>query len=196
MIRTRHATSADESALVTCINEAFRPANLNLKKPECQHRCNLHEIRRLLSTANSTIFVAEQVLETDADGNAATTSSVVSGCVYVSWEYCDDDVLVGHLSLLSVPKEFSKRGIGNRLMDVGEALVARQATALTRDIRLDISVMSIRGDLRAFYERRGYKATGKDLDAPGFAATLNDQHAHVRLLEMQLHVPVLADFGN
>ncbi|RHY93514.1 hypothetical protein DYB37_008689 [Aphanomyces astaci] len=178
-IDTRPATAADASFLLTCINDAFK-ADAFFKTKEHFNRVSMADVLAMLAAPRSMYLIAE----ISADG----CKNNLCGCIYVQWTVHQDATVVGNFSSVSVRNEFERRGVGGRLVQAAELLVASQATS-QEPSRMDISVVSARPDLFAFYERKGYRVTGNVIDSPEFAAILNDTHRHVHLVEMQKMLP-------
>lgn len=64
---------------------------------------------------------------------------------------------VGTFGMLAVPKAFAKQGVGKRLVHHAENEL-RDRFGCTR---CEIAVVNLRKSVAAFYERAGYKHTGK-----------------------------------
>ena len=75
-----------------------------------------------------------------------------AGCVQVT--RCREGV--AYLGLLTVDPERQARGLGSRLLAAGE-----EGGAGTRCGRVEMTVIDGRPELIAWYERRGYRATGE-----------------------------------
>ena len=85
-----------------------------------------------------------------------TESGEITG--FVSLEKHDRHIYLG---LLSVSPSHQAAGIGRRLLEFGEAYAKEnQKEAML------ITVINIRHELIAWYERRGYRATGKTIPFP------------------------------
>jgi ribosomal protein S18 acetylase RimI-like enzyme len=103
----------------------------------------------------------------------------IIGCAYLE--------LLGaecQLGMLVVKPGLQSRGIGKQLMQAAEA-VARETWAITK---VTMSVISVRQELIAFYERRGYRRTGRKKpfvadDTHGFPKS---QHIEFEVLEKNL----------
>lgn len=63
----------------------------------------------------------------------------------------------GYLGMLVVKPEVQGGGMGRQLMEAGEALVRDK----WRLHRMTMNVFTVRPELLAYYERRGYRRTGK-----------------------------------
>jgi predicted N-acetyltransferase YhbS len=80
------------------------------------------------------------------------------GCVHVS----DRRAGLAYLGLLCVDPAHQAAGIGRLLLDEGEALAAAGFGAE----RVEMTVITVREELIAYYERRGYLPTGERRDFP------------------------------
>jgi ribosomal protein S18 acetylase RimI-like enzyme len=75
----------------------------------------------------------------------------ITGCVYL--EKNKDELYLG---MLSVSPEAQAQGIGKQLMKASEEYAQQQGLKA-----VVITVISVRSELIAWYERRGYKQTGR-----------------------------------
>jgi ribosomal protein S18 acetylase RimI-like enzyme len=72
--------------------------------------------------------------------------------------------LAASLGMLVVRPDLQALSIGRRLMQAAESYAAREWGCTT----MTLSVISVRSELIAFYERRGYRRTGRrEPFAPG-----------------------------
>jgi ribosomal protein S18 acetylase RimI-like enzyme len=80
----------------------------------------------------------------------------------------DNDVIVGsvnirqqgsacYLGMLSVRPQLQGSGVGRKLIDAAE----RRARAEWGSEKMEMTVFSVRSELVAYYERRGYRKTGE-----------------------------------
>ncbi len=66
-----------------------------------------------------------------------------------------------YLGMLTVKPDIQAIGIGKKM------LLAAESFALSRDLHcIEMTVISVRSELIAFYERRGYNKTGEKRDFP------------------------------
>jgi ribosomal protein S18 acetylase RimI-like enzyme len=75
------------------------------------------------------------------------------GCVWL--EPADGGEVV-YVGMVTVRSDLQDRGLGRRLLDAAEAEARRMGARRTR-----MTVVSVRDTLIAWYERRGYAATGE-----------------------------------
>ena len=97
----------------------------------------------------------------------------VLGSVWLNPDGADD----WYLGLLAVSLEGQARGLGKQLMAEAEAWAARAGAR-----RMRLTVIHLRDDLIAWYERRGYRRTGTDEPFPPQYVTLQPG---LRLLHME-----------
>lgn len=128
----RIASSADAEQITAIINAAFRIAEEFFVDG---NRITLDEVHRLL--AKGAFFVAQ-------DDNG------LSGCVYV-----EPRGERAYLGLLSVDPSRQQSGLGSRVMTAGEEYCRERGARF-----MDILIVNLRGDLPAFYGRRGYVENG------------------------------------
>jgi len=93
---------------------------------------------------------------------------------FVSLEKHDQHIYLG---LLSVSPQQQAGGIGRRLLEFGEAYAKENQKAAVL-----ITVINIRHELIAWYERRGYRTTGKTI---GFPKGHNAPKVPLHLIEMK-----------
>ena len=128
----RIAAPADTERIIALINEAFYPRESFFVEGR---RTNKAEVEQLLS--KGAFLLAE-------------AGDKLSGCVYVE--------LRGersYLGLLSVDPALQRGGLGSFLMDAAENYCRKRGSSF-----MDIYIVNLRKELPAFYERRGYVATG------------------------------------
>lgn len=106
-------------------------------------RTDEHGLQVMLRNLNATI------LKYEAEGN-------LLGCVYL--ERKGDDLYLG---MLTVSPEAQAGGIGKQL------LAAAEQSAIVQQCRtITMTVITVRHELIAWYERRGYQPTGETLPFP------------------------------
>lgn len=128
----RIAVPADTEKIVALINAAFHSCEgFFVEGP----RTNKTEVEQLMS--KGAFLLAE-------------TGDRLSGCVYVELRGKRS-----YLGLLSVDPARQRGGLGSFLMDVAEDYCRERGSSF-----MDIYIVNLRTDLPAFYERRGYVATG------------------------------------
>jgi ribosomal protein S18 acetylase RimI-like enzyme len=138
----RAATAADVPALADLINRAYRSDPTQAGWTTESHllegpRIDAATLLALLAAAPAVLLQAE-------------TAGLLSGCVYLEPQ---GETL--YLSLLAVAPEAQAHGLGRQLLAAAEAH-ARQAGCH----QVKMSVLALRPDLLAWYERQGYHRTG------------------------------------
>ena len=149
LLGLRPATRADIPAVVGLVTRAYRGApgsggwttEADLLDGS---RIDADLLAADLATERSEVLLAEH------DG-------VVRACVHVA-EYDD----AGHLGMFAVEPALQGSGLGKDVMAAAERYLVDQWGASS--IRL--SVISVRSELIAFYERRGYRRTGETQPFP------------------------------
>lgn len=142
------ATEQDIPALDKLVNSAYRGESS--KKGWTTEadlidglRINENDLRNMLQTPNATILKYEE-------------AEKLLGCVYLEKKGTDL-----YLGMLTVSPDVQTGGIGKQLMAVAEQRAAeQQCTAIT------MTVITIRRELIAWYERRGYQPTGERIPFP------------------------------
>ncbi|KDO21417.1 hypothetical protein SPRG_12424 [Saprolegnia parasitica CBS 223.65] len=149
MVSYREAATGDAAAIAALVNYCYRgePSKEGwtteadfLTKP----RTDAEEVASLM-TATSKIILAEE-------------DAVLVGCVNVQLKVKE---CTGYLGLFVVLPSLQGRGLGKALLATAEATF----TATWPVAEIEITVFTIRTELLAFYERRGYKRTGRTWSA-------------------------------
>ncbi|UOG72772.1 GNAT family N-acetyltransferase [Hymenobacter tibetensis] len=138
------ATPADVPALATLINSAYRGEQSTLGWTTEAHlldgqRTDTTALLELLAAPKATILLC-----TTPDGH-------LCGSVYLELQ---EPAL--YMGMLSVAPTQQARGIGKRLLQAAEAHARQHACS-----RMRITVISVRAELIAWYERHGYRRTNE-----------------------------------
>jgi ribosomal protein S18 acetylase RimI-like enzyme len=142
------ATISDIPALNILINSAYRGETS--KKGWTTEEHLLGGIRT--DEANLT----ELLIKENVTFLKYTENNQIIGSVYLEKQ---DKKL--YLGMLTVSPELQGEGIGKKLMQAAES-IAKNAQINT----ISMTVISVRKELIAFYERRGYKKTGETKPFP------------------------------
>lgn len=142
-LRFRAATAADIDAIVALVESAYRgDASRQGWTTEADfldgRRTGADDVAACLARERSRILLAER------DG-------VMLACAHVAEE---DDA--GYFGMFSVRPDLQGGGIGKHVLAEAER-IAREEWRLPA---MRMSVIDIRDELIAFYERRGYRRTG------------------------------------
>jgi predicted N-acetyltransferase YhbS len=147
MLSFRTATPQDASALSALVNSAYRGESSTQGWTTEAHllggqRTDPDKIQEMIHSEGSQIEV----------GYETGRPEVLLACVYLKVE--SDRAL--YFGMLTVSPVLQGKGMGKLMMNRIEA-VARQKQCT----RVRMTVISVRAELIAFYERRGYRPTGK-----------------------------------
>jgi len=139
----RAATAADIPALITLVTSAYRgQASRAGWTTEADlldgARIDAQGLQADLARPRSTILLAEQ------DGQ-------LLACAHVA-----DDGGKGYFGMFSVAPAQQGAGIGKRLLEAAEAHAVRHWQVPV----MQMTVIDVREELIAFYQRRGYQRTG------------------------------------
>ncbi len=144
------ATLDDLPALVVLVNAAYRGAKARTAWT--------HEVDLLDGQRTDVQSLADELSAPDPSTilllRKAPEASLLA-CVMLQSYRDDDDAMMGHLAMLTVDPDAQARGLGRHMLDVADAW-ARDAGCRA----LRITVISLRHELIAWYERRGYRRTG------------------------------------
>jgi predicted N-acetyltransferase YhbS len=149
-MKFRPATSDDVDALTTLIQSAYRGDSA---RRGWTHEAELVDgqridrplLRDILADPGQCMIIAD-------DGGDLV------GCVQVSRKAGG----LAYFGLLTVAPERQAGGIGSRLIEQAERLAASEYGA----VRLEMMVIAQRAELIAYYQRRGYAATGETRPFP------------------------------
>ena len=165
----REATPGDVPALHALVEGAYRGDSA---RGGWTHEADLLGGQRIDAATLAEILAdpGQRMLVAEAGGT-------ITGCVQISRR--DGDI--AYLGLLSVSPLRQAGGLGRRL------IAAAEATAIARfgARRMEMTVIRQRGELIAYYERRGYALTGETrpfpLDDPRFGLPTTRELAFVVL---------------
>jgi ribosomal protein S18 acetylase RimI-like enzyme len=140
--RIRRATTADAADILACLHEAFTPYRERYSAGGFRDTVLDHEtIRHRLSSMSVLVAIS-------ADGRIVGT---------VGTSLADDKT--GHIRGMAVVPSSQGRGVAGRLLDAAE----RQLSAGgCRRVTLDTT--AVLEPARRFYERHGYRASGRVAD--------------------------------
>jgi GNAT superfamily N-acetyltransferase len=197
-VRTRLAEERDVPRLMQIVNWAYRGADPTATAEEAKEarpnrawtteshlvaglRTTVDELRRLVASdpARAAFFVAEVAThDGDADGGKEKEKEEqwdVAGCVLV--EKADDG---GHLGMFAVDPARQALGLGRRLMAEGEAHIWEVFGCEA----IVLHVVSVRPELLAYYQRRGYVDTNQTEPFPASVyKPLVPEGLHFRILK-------------
>ena len=157
----RPATPADLPALHALIERAYRGESAKVGWT--------HEADLLGGQRTDLAALADMLADPDQHLLVAEDAATLTGCVSVTRKPGGR----GYLGLLTVDPTLQAAGLGKRLITAAEDC-ARAFGAGT----MEMTVIASRGELIAYYERRGYALTGErrpfPLDAPGIVPKTRD----------------------
>jgi GNAT superfamily N-acetyltransferase len=144
-ISLRTAGPRDAAALALLVNSAYRGDSSRVGwTTEADllggQRTDLGEITRLIEADGSRLLLAIQATE-------------IIGSVHLH----RIDETTAYLGMLVIKPVLQGQGLGSRLMQAAETWVRREWNAR----RAEMQVITLREELIAYYERRGYRYTGE-----------------------------------
>lgn len=146
----RQATRADAAVLSALINAAYRPEN--------EATSWTHESALIAGARISTEQLLEIIGKSDSVLLTASYQQQLVACVQVS-KATDDSCYIG---MLAVNPVWQTAGFGKQMLNYAEYYAHTEFGAR----KFVISVLQARGELIAFYLRRGYQQTGEFLEYP------------------------------
>lgn len=142
-------TGADINELVLLVNSAYRGDSS--KKGWTTEAELLEGVRTDPNTLLAQINQPGQTI-------LKATNNVQEIIACVSLEEKDNKIYLG---MLTVKPDIQATGIGKKMMQAAEAF------AISKNLYcIEMTVISVRSELIAFYERRGYQQTGEKRDFP------------------------------
>ncbi len=152
-LRFRHATVADIPALVALVESAYRgDASRAGWTTEADlldgRRTGADDIGACIDRARSVILIGERPV----DGGGIE----MLACAHLAIETAGDGSDVGYFGMFSVQPRLQDAGVGKTMLAEAER-IARDDWQLPR---MQMTVIDLRAELIAFYERRGYHRTG------------------------------------
>ncbi|RNF86083.1 GNAT family N-acetyltransferase [Montanilutibacter psychrotolerans] len=152
-IQFRAATHADTDALVALVESAYRgDASKQGWTTEADllggRRTGPDDIGACIDRSQSLMLIAERDLDSGARDLLA--------CAHVAVDNADDGTPTGYFGMFSVAPGLQGSGIGKTVLAEAER-IARDDWKLTV---MRMTVIDVREELIAFYERRGYRRTG------------------------------------
>ncbi len=161
-LQFRRAELADIPAVVALVNSAYRGESSKegwTTEADLLDGVRVDEtdLRKILENPRRTEWI-----ELACDGD----SGELLGSVF----YRQEDPETAYLGMISVRPRLQGAGIGSRLIDHFES-----QSKLNGSRRVRMTVISVREELIAYYERRGYRRTGASEPFP-----IGDGHAHSR----------------
>jgi ribosomal protein S18 acetylase RimI-like enzyme len=148
-LRVSPATETDIIELVTLVNSAYRGEASQQGWTTEAHllggqRTDDDNLREMLAPENATILLAR------------TPAGTLVGCVYL--QHLPNALYLG---MLSVAPDKQALGIGKQLLQAGENQARQLGLPVVR-----MTVISVRHELLAWYERHGYQRTGETVPFP------------------------------
>lgn len=152
-LQFRHATHADTDALVALVESAYRgDASRAGWTTEADfldgRRTGVDDIAACIDRARSVILIAERPL---GDGGGEMLA-----CAHLAIEPASDGSDAGYFGMFSVQPRLQGAGVGKAMLAEAER-IARDDWRLPA---MRMTVIDIRDELIAFYQRRGYHRTG------------------------------------
>jgi ribosomal protein S18 acetylase RimI-like enzyme len=171
-MQTRRAITTDATPLAALINSAYRGDESRqgwTTEAELLDgvRTTEAEVIELVNTPNSQILIG-------------LDSNEILACVHL--QLVSDAAFLG---MFCVRPRRQANGVGKTLMAEAERAVVRDWAAT----KMLMDVISVRAELIAFYERRGYRMTGKSSAFPVNDALWTPKMKNMQLMRMEKLLP-------
>jgi len=156
----RQAMASDISALESLLNRCYRQNEgwTNESALIGGIRTTQKELERVISDPNHYLFVFPKTKNGTRDGEE---TGEILGCIDVEIKH--DGAYIG---MFAVNPELQGNGVGNTMLNAGEVFAARHLNhrkntqGKSSPALIKLFVLDGRSQLQAYYERRGYVATG------------------------------------
>lgn len=169
----RYARRADAPALVALIERAYRDEGTAGQWSSEAHllkgpRTSVDEVTSLIDREDSRFIVA-------SDGSA-----IVSCCLVQGLERTGADVNAAYFGMFAVDPATHGGGLGKTVIAEAE----RRVQELWGANQMVMTVINLRNELIAWYQRRGYRLTGATLPFP-FSDASGETTRDFHLVEMR-----------
>jgi ribosomal protein S18 acetylase RimI-like enzyme len=118
------------------------------------------EVSRTGWTTEADYLIGKRTDSTEVGNLIADPSAAILLCQrdqeMVGSVYLQRQGDTAHLGMLVVQPQLQGQGVGKRIMEAAEAFVQREWHAKS----IEMTVITLRHELIAYYERRGYRRTG------------------------------------
>ncbi|MEQ1558729.1 MAG: GNAT family N-acetyltransferase [Methyloglobulus sp.] len=160
----RTANSPDIEAIVKLVNSAYRPASgvsgwTHEAELVSGDRINVDQVKEIIAKRNSVILVGLK-------------GSEVVACVHVEKHGNNS-----HIGMLAVKPLLQGTGFGKQMLAYAETYAREEFGS----VKFVMFVLSLRNELIAFYQRRGYQKTGDITDYPLSAGAGTPKHADLKV---------------
>ena len=159
----RAATSADVDAIVALVESAYRgEASKAGWTTEADlldgRRTGPDEVSACIGRPRSRMLLAERpsILRQAQDERSPGQAGALLACAHVAEESCDDGSHAGYFGMFSVHPGLQGAGIGKAVLAEAERIVRDD----WRLPAMRMTVIDVRDELIAWYQRRGYRRTG------------------------------------
>lgn len=166
MYPIRLAQVSDAAQIAVLVNQAYRPKGLlsgwtDESNLVSGNRTSMQQVNDLICSS-ATILVMH-------------IDELIVACVQISC--CNDGA---HIGLLATQPQLQGRGIGQQMIEAAEEF----AVANHKVKHFKMSVLSVRSELLAYYNRRGYQLTGNSTAYPSDLAIGVPLNNNLSVLEL------------
>jgi len=169
-MKVRRASLNDVNQLVALVNSGYRGAESEKgwtteSKFLGGQRTDSDEMTQLVQQPNACMLVYPA---------EAAEGQELTGCVYLELQNPPEstqsagksDELVVYLGMLTVKPDVQGKGLGKLLLQQAETWIQRYFNPSGKQVRIQMTVITLRHELFEYYERRGFKRTGKTAPFP------------------------------
>lgn len=168
--------------LVELVNQAYRPDEAEQSWSNEAHLVKGNRISQqqmqALWTDHSTLLILKSM---QMDTAKKRLVEKILGCVYI--EYQDTAAYIG---MLTIAITYQNQGLGHLMLGQAEQHIKKRAAIKT----IQMSVLSGRPELLAFYQRRGYQLTGESSAYPVDADVGQPFDANLKIIKLEKNLMV------
>jgi ribosomal protein S18 acetylase RimI-like enzyme len=164
----RMATSSDAEAIVQLVNSAYRPT------PESAGWT--HEADLVFGDRVNAAQVIGEIAKRDSAVLLGLKGPEIVACIHVEKEGDDS-----HLGMFAVNPEVQGGGVGKQMLASAEKYAHTHFAAK----KIVMFVISVRRELIAFYERRGYRQSGVVMSYPLLANAGIPKHDGLQVIVLE-----------
>lgn len=174
-LKFRTAQISDIQKLVDLINSAYRHQQGNSWTSEAEivtgDRINTEQLLQMMADEHFKLFVVEQARE-------------IVACIGLRFNF--SEVEIGTFCIAS---NMQNQGIGKQVLDFAESYISDKVRLASPDLKYFVMwVLSVRHELIAYYERRGYRQTGH-IESYPLNANVGIPIVDLHLVEMKKCIP-------
>jgi ribosomal protein S18 acetylase RimI-like enzyme len=175
----RQAQSDDISALKQLLDRCYRQAEGWTNEADLVGgiRTTDSELAAVIADPKHYVFVYPETDTGDRDGQE---TGELLGCIAV-----DIKESSAYIGMFAVHPQLQECGIGHQILQAAETFAARHLQGREQSSRINMSILSHRPELLAYYLRRGYALNGNAQPFPDDGNHGQPKRQDLQLLELE-----------